>query len=80
MQNWIKCKVNGDLVNLTYVEEIEINRPEGAPPGPHFELQVVFAHPTQQKTKKRKAIYVGTHYECEKLLEKIQEHLHPIII
>ena len=71
---------HGDLVNLNYAEEIEINRPEDARPGPHFQLQVVFAHPTQQNPKKRKAIYVGTQYECEKLLEKIQEHLNPIII
>ena len=80
MRNWIKCRVNSDLVNLNYAEEIETNRPEDAAPGPHFQLQVVFAHPTQQNPKKRKTIYVGTQYECEKLLDKIQEHLNPIII
>lgn len=80
---WIRCNINGDMINLHHIEEIEIvpkhtnySVKHGLPP--HYEIEVVFAHPTDEKPKKRKTIFIGSREDCESYSEYIGKQLNVI--
>lgn len=74
---WIKCGINGDLINLNHIEEIEITEKKGTI-GSHFELEVVFANNKEQNPKKRKPIWIGSYEECERYRDRIGKVLSAI--
>ena len=70
---WIRCCINGDMLNLDYVEEIEIVEMTGTI-GTHYEIQAVY--PT--KTKRRKCIFIGDLKECTEYSKHIGKKLNII--
>ena len=74
---WIRCSINGDMLNLDYIEEIEIVEKTGTI-GIHYEIEVVFADQKDREPNKRKSVFRGDFNECKEYSQHIGKALNII--